>query len=79
MVFASLGYEICDGADREAGYEKIAIYALEGRWEHAARQLENGQWTSKLGPMEDITHPSPRDVAGDMYGEVYCIMRRPLS
>ncbi len=77
-VFESLGYAICDSEGWEAGYEKIALYAWEGQWQHAARQLENGHWTSKLGRFVDIAHPSPDDLTGELYGEVHCIMRRPL-
>ena len=79
QVFAGLGYSVCDNAELEAGYEKVAVYAINGRWEHAARQLENGQCTSKLGEFEDITHPSPEDVAGGVFGNVHCIMRRPSA
>ena len=78
-VFAGLGYAVCDSAAREPGYDKVAVYARNGRWSHAARQLENGQWTSKLGPDEDISHQSPEDLAGESYGEVHCIMRRPSA
>ena len=77
QVFEFLGYEICEGDTRESGYDKVALYALEGIWQHAARQLDDGRWTSKLGPFEDITHPSPEDLTGELYGEVHCIMRRP--
>ena len=77
QVFDSLGYSVCDNAEKEAGYEKVAIYARSGRWEHATKQLEDGQWTSKLGEFEDITHPSPEDLTSELYGGVHCIMRRP--
>ena len=77
QVFTGLGYTVCDSAVKENGYEKVALYALEGLWKHAARQLDDGQWTSKLGPFEEITHPSPEDVTGELYGSVYCFMRRP--
>lgn len=79
QVFAGLGYSICDDAGLETGYQKVAVYAIDGRWEHAARQMANGQWTSKLGEFEDIVHPSPDDLTGELYGEVYCVMRRPLQ
>ena len=78
-LFEMLGYAVCDSDAREPGYDKVALYALEGQWQHAARQLEDGQWTSKLGPFEDITHPSPQDLTGEVYGRVHCIMRRPSS
>ena len=77
QVFVGLGYAVCDSREKEAGYDKVALYDLNGEWKHAARQIDDGRWTSKLGPFEDITHPSPEDVAGELYGEVHCIMRRP--
>ena len=77
QVFAGLGYAICDAVEKEQGYDKVALYALDGQWQHAARQLEDGQWTSKLGRFEDITHPSPEDVNSEVFGNVHCIMRRP--
>jgi hypothetical protein len=55
-AFISLGYQQCDGSELETGFEKIAIYALAGRPTHAARQLADGRWTSKLGKDIDITH-----------------------
>src|SRR5438045_6954499 len=52
-VFASLGYRLCEGEVWEAGYEKIALFAdQDGRPTHAARQLPNGRWSSKLGKAE---------------------------
>ena len=79
QVFVGLGYAICDNGEKEDGYDKVALYALEGLWQHTARQLEDGQWTSKLGRFEDITHPSPEDVVGEVFGNVHCIMRRPST
>lgn len=76
-LFNALGYAECDSDLLEAGYVKVALYAKEGNWTHAARQLENGRWTSKLGVYEDIEHNAPDDLCGDLYGEVHCIMRRP--
>ena len=75
-VFVALGYTVCDSDAPEVGYEKVALYAKNGNWEHAAWQLESGSWTSKLGVDEDIEHAAPNDLCGDLYGEVHCIMRR---
>jgi hypothetical protein len=77
-VFAGLGYSICRVEDPESGVEKIALFAdADGRPTHAARQLPNGLWTSKLGKAEDIEH-TLRAVEGDIYGSVVLIMQRPL-
>jgi|GEM_PF-3681614 len=55
QAFATLGYEVCDNVELEPGFEKIALYAgADGIPTHAARQLQAGPWTSKLGRMEDI-------------------------
>ena len=78
QVFETMGYAVCDSGEIEPGYEKIAIYAQNGEWTHAARQLTDGGWSSKLGPFEDITHPSPESLTGGIYGNVHCIMRRPI-
>ena len=78
QVFESLGYAVCDNAEPEPGYEKVAVYVQDGEWRHAARQIGDGRWTSKIGQFEDITHPSPEDLADDAYGRVHCMMRRPF-
>ncbi len=75
-VFTGLGYEKCAGSNLEDGYEKVALYARGVLWRHAARQRPDGHWTSKLGPDEDIDHPTPEALAGEHYGVVHCIMRR---
>ena len=76
-AFRSLGYEACPDESLEAGFDKVAIYGFGFFYTHAARQLPNGKWTSKLGKAEDIEHDSPDDVAGGIYGEVVQFMRRP--
>ncbi len=76
-LFAREGFSLCEDDSLEPGYEKIAIYAFVGQFTHVARQLENGQWTSKLGNLEVITHPSPASLARGIYGNIHCIMRRP--
>ncbi len=56
-VCGLLGYQVCDDSKLEVGYRKIAIYIdANGKPTHAARQLDNGNWTSKLGPSFDIEH-----------------------
>ena len=48
-AFRSLGYEECDDGTLEAGFEKLALYGSAMMYTHAARQLPDGKWTSKLG------------------------------
>ena len=75
-AFASLGYPVCAGEDLEAGYERIALFADgDGRPTHAARQLLNGRWSSKLGKAEDIEH-GLHDLEGALYGSVVLILKR---
>ena len=75
-VFTGLGYELCADAGYETGWQKVALYAKDGEWKHAATQLPNGDWSSKLGLDEDIRHRTPESLAGDDYGQVHCLMRR---
>jgi hypothetical protein len=74
QAFATLGYSVCDDDRLEVGYEKVALFALEGVPAHAARQLSNGRWTSKLGPREDIEH-ALHDLSGLVYGSAVLIMK----
>lgn len=76
-VFESLGYDRCIGGELEPGWEKIALYADNyGMWQHAAKQLCDGSWSSKLGELEDIKHPHPHSVSGPAYGKVVIYMKR---
>ncbi|MDA0833230.1 MAG: hypothetical protein O2955_06765 [Planctomycetota bacterium] len=79
QAFISLGYEDCHDGVFEAGFEKVALYGSGIFYTHAARQLSDGKWTSKLGREEDIEHDSPEDIAGGIYGEVVQFMKRPLA
>ncbi len=76
-AFESLGYAPCPNMNLEPGFEKVALFGLADAYTHAARQLANGQWTSKLGNEEDIEHDAPETVAGGIYGEVMSIMKSP--
>ena len=78
-AFETLGYVQCCNGKLETGIEKVALFAQGTEWTHAARQLPNGNWTSKLGQAEDIEHTSPELVEGTNYGFVYCFMKREIS
>jgi hypothetical protein len=75
-AYALMGYAECVDSAQEPGYEKIALFATpDGIPTHAARQLPNGRWTSKLGRLEDIEHEL-LDVCGQIYGSVVKVVRR---
>src|SRR5260370_6562768 len=77
-AFQGRGYVVCQDAGLEAGFEKVVVYALQGRPTHAARQLPDGRWSSKLGIEEDIEHELEA-LDGPAYGGVVVVLlRRPL-
>jgi hypothetical protein len=77
-AFECLGYEICAGDRVEDGYDKVALYVdQQGFWTHAAKQEDDGSWSSKIGEYEDIRHPTPHTMSGREYGQVMYSMRRP--
>jgi hypothetical protein len=75
-AFQTVRYEVCENVDLQGGYEKIALYAINGKPTHAARQLRTGKWTSKLGLSYDIEHESPDSLADGEYGQVVLILKR---
>jgi len=78
QAFATIGYGSANDDSLEAGYEKIALFANEGRVTHAARQLAIGRWTSKLGRDVDIEHEL-HAIEGEVYGTVVRLLKRPLA
>ena len=79
-AFRTVGYEECADASLEEGFEKVALFAVTaaGRLipQHAARQLPDGRWTSKIGRAEDIEHDSLEAVTCDDYGVPVRYMKR---
>jgi hypothetical protein len=76
--FQGYGFEVTQDSQREVGIEKLAIYVREGEFQHVARQLPNGRWTSKIGKQEDIEH-NLRDLESDNpfgYGRASIFMKR---
>jgi hypothetical protein len=76
LAYGTLGYAVCEDGDLEKGFEKIAIYANDNAPTHAARQLDNGKWTSKLGSGQDIEHDSLDILTGNIYGAVVQFLKR---
>lgn len=75
-MFQHFEYRICKNADLEVNYEKVALYAKHNQPKHAARQLEDGRWTSKIGSNVDIEHASLRAVEGPLYGTAAMYLKR---
>lgn len=75
-LYALIGYEVCENGDLVEGVEKIAVFTNnDGIPTHAARQLTNGQWTSKLGQNVDVSH-SISGIEGGAYGQAAQFMQR---
>lgn len=75
-AYRTLGFFPCADESVEAGFRKIALYAKAGVPTHAARQLSDGRWTSKLGDYEDIEHMTLQALEGSLYGTVALLLRR---
>ncbi len=77
-AYGTRGYSQCDSIEVEEGFEKVMLYADDdGTPTHAAKQLPNGHWTSKLGDFEDIEHKTPACLQGPLYGVAsVCLKRR---
>lgn len=79
QAYAKLGYEKCKDGTLEPGIEKVALYAdAAGHPKHAARQLVDGSWTSKLGKNIDISHELV-GVEGQGYGKAVMFLKRPRA
>jgi hypothetical protein len=80
-AFGTLGFKLCFDGTLQPGIEKLAIYGKGAAGSeiptHAALQLENGEWTSKIGRFEDIHHKTAAAVEGPIYGRMVCYLGRP--
>jgi hypothetical protein len=78
-LFESHGYRSVGKNDRlEDGCEKVAIFVLNGRPTHVARQKNSGIWTSKVGKCEEIEHMDLHQLVSEDLGEVATILRREV-
>lgn len=68
-MFLSLAYSECKDGTLEKGVGKIALYALDGLPKHAARQVSETKWSSKIGRYIDIEH-TLKALEGSCYGSV---------
>jgi hypothetical protein len=77
MMFGTQGYVETDAGAVEEGFEKIALYINKhGQVTHAARQLQNGFWTSKLGNNCDVMH-AVEALEGGLHGLLGKFLKRP--
>jgi hypothetical protein len=67
MLFQSLGYQICPDGTLVAGFEKVVIFERNNEVTHAAKQNQDGSWTSKLGRNIDVSH-AIAGMSGGVYG-----------
>jgi hypothetical protein len=88
-LFEHLGFSRTDDASLTPGVLKVAIYGDTEGYTHAARQLPNGKWTSKIGKLQDIEHDSLAaltstealfgTVEDKAYGQVVRIMTKAVK
>jgi hypothetical protein len=75
QAYNLLGYTVPCDSSIEPSKQKVAIYTLNGTPTHAARQLLDGWWASKLGKDIDIEHEF-HALDGPVYGAVTVILAR---
>ena len=77
-IFEMSGYVKADSKEIESGFEK-AIYSNDEGPTHAARQTNEGQWTSILGWGHDIDHETADALEGKEYGSIVQVMKRRVQ
>jgi hypothetical protein len=79
QAYGLQGYTLRADESLEQDKQKIAIYIdRNGKPTHAARQLGDGWWASKLGRHVDIEHEF-KALDGPEYGPVAVILARPAK
>jgi len=77
QVFQAEGFQLSDNPALEVRFEKVAIYGRGHEYTHAARQLPDGTWTSKIGFLQDIVHATLDVLMSKEYGSVVRILKKP--
>ena len=76
-AYGLLGYSERSNPNLDPALDKVAIFAdVSGIPTHAARQLPDGWWASKLGENIDIEHELSA-IEGPGYGRVSVVLARP--
>lgn len=73
--FSKEKWEETENHKLEIGFQKVALYALNGKPTHAARQIADNVWTSKLGQNVDISHKL-NELDGPEYGTVLKVYKK---
>jgi hypothetical protein len=80
-LFSGLNYTLCPDGSLDEKLQKVALFGKAGafgiEWTHAALQLPNGRWTSKIGDCEDIAHEALEAINCPDYGTPLAFMSRP--
>lgn len=80
QMFEHYGFERCAGWNHEDGFLKVAIFSDDSvEFSHASREQEDGSWTSKLGPDEDIRHDKLSAVVSNDYGLPVAYLKKPTQ
>ena len=78
-LFQHFGFEVTDNPNPEDEYDKVALYADEEGWTHAARVIADNVHHSKIGTAWDIHHSGGNTFDATMYGSIYAYMKRLIS
>jgi hypothetical protein len=79
-VFGLMGFTICEDDELEVGMEKIAIFGSASDFAHVAYQRVDGEWSSKLGKLNDVRHECAASLSGPggcEYDPICLFMSRP--
>jgi hypothetical protein len=81
-LFSAFGYEMCGDPTLEAGFLKIALYSEGRSFQHVAKQLPSGAWSSKAGTLHDLRHDDLDAFHGAAFmneARAVLFMRRPYD
>ncbi|MCQ2219059.1 MAG: hypothetical protein MJZ33_11385 [Paludibacteraceae bacterium] len=78
-LFEHFGFIECEDASIEEDYDKVALFADEEGWTHAARVIGDNLMHSKIGTAWDIHHSGGNTLDDTMYGTIFAYMKRPIS
>jgi hypothetical protein len=80
QLFEFLGYQRCaNDASLDEGFTKVAVFGDADGYTHAARQLPDGRWSSKIGKLQDIEHDTLDGLTGSDYGSVVQMLKKPVA